>query len=90
MLARLQEEHAFAVIVRKSERAIANIEQLVGKKVCALSPPNLGTLAFLSEFDNPLRQPFIVNQIGGKAVYEGVTMEKRCVAGVLPMANLRQ
>lgn len=89
-LARLQEEHVFAVIVRRQEQEITELRQLAGKKVCALSPPNLGTLAILSEFDNPLRQPAILNSLGWRQVYEGVVMDRRCVAGVLPVANLKK
>jgi ABC-type phosphate/phosphonate transport system substrate-binding protein len=88
-LVRLPQEHLFVVIVRRSESGLNDVKQLAGKKVCALNPPNLGTLALLAEFDNPLRQPVIVNQIGWKDVYQGVTMDKHCVAGVLPLANLR-
>ncbi len=89
-LARLQEEHAFSVIVRRHEQEITELKQLAGRKVCALNPPNLGTLALLDEFDNPLRQPLILDSLGWKKVYEGVVIDKRCVAGVLPVANLKK
>lgn len=89
-LARLQEEHVFAVIARKDDHTIKDIRQLAGKRVCALNPPNLGTLAFLSQFDNPARQPLVIDSLGWYKVYEGVVIEKRCAAGVLPLANLKK
>ncbi len=88
-LARLAEGHTFAVIVRKGNKQITDIAQLAGHKVCGMNPPNLGTLAILNQFDNPLRQPVIVNSLGWQRVYDGV-MEKKCSAGILPIANLNQ
>lgn len=87
-LAKLGDEHRFAVIVRKDDAQITELRQLTGKKVCAMNPPNLGTLAFLGEFDNPVRQPVLVDSVGWEGIYQGVVSERRCLAGILPVANL--
>lgn len=89
-LVRYADDHVFAVIVRKDDVRINDIKQLAGKKVCGLNPPNLGTLAVLGEFDNPVRQPVILETLGWEKVYQGVVMESRCVAGIVPVANLNR
>jgi ABC-type phosphate/phosphonate transport system substrate-binding protein len=89
-LARFAEEHAFAVIVRKDNKEIGDVRQLAGKRVCAMNPPNLGTLALLEQFDNPARQPTLVNTIGWDNIYFSVVADGKCVAGVVPIANLNK
>jgi ABC-type phosphate/phosphonate transport system substrate-binding protein len=89
-LARLAGEHAFAVVVRADNTQITDIKQLAGKKVCGMNPPNLGTLTFLGEFDNPLRQPFIASTTGWDKIYAGVVLDNKCAAGILPVANLNR
>jgi ABC-type phosphate/phosphonate transport system substrate-binding protein len=90
MLVKIVGEHSFAVVVRKDDKRFTDIKQLAGQKVCGMDPPNLGTLAVLGEFNNPLRQPLIVNNLGWTKVYEGVAFEKKCAAAILPMANLEK
>jgi hypothetical protein len=89
-LARIPDEHLFVVVVDKQNNHIRSMKQLVGQKVCGMNPPNLGTLALLGQFENPMRQPLIINSVGWKKVYEGVTLDKKCDAGVLPIANLKK
>lgn len=88
-LAKIPGEHAFAVVVRKDDNRITDLKQLAGQKVCGMNPPNLGTLAVLGQFDNPMRQPFIVNNMGWAKAYEGVAFEKKCTAAIVPLANLK-
>lgn len=88
-LAKIAGEHAFAVVVRKDEARINDLKQLAGQKVCGMNPPNLGTLAVLSQFDNPMRQPLIVNNVGWTKAYEGVAFEKKCAAAIVPLASLK-
>jgi len=89
-LVKIVGENSFAVVVRKDDNRFTDIKQLAGQKVCGMDPPNLGTLAVLGQFNNPLRQPFIVNNLGWAKVYEGVALEQKCAAGILPMANLKK
>ncbi len=89
-LARISEAHIITVIVNKNNSRIKNIKQLVGRKVCGLNPSNLGMLALLDRFDNPMRQPMIIDRLSWRNVYEGVVIDKKCDAGILPLANLKK
>ncbi|MDH3309856.1 MAG: phosphate/phosphite/phosphonate ABC transporter substrate-binding protein [Gammaproteobacteria bacterium] len=82
-------EHAFAVVVRKDNSRVTELKQLAGQKVCGMNPPNLGTLSVLAQFDNPMRQPLIINSIGWTSAYQGVAFEKKCAAAIVPVANLK-
>jgi ABC-type phosphate/phosphonate transport system substrate-binding protein len=88
-LVKLADEYAFVVVVRKDDR-ITNLKQLAGLKICGMTPPDFGTLAVLSQFDNPMRQPIIVNTLGSTKVYEGVAIDKHCSAGILPAASVKK
>lgn len=88
VLAKFADEHTFVVVVRKDNTAIRDIKQLAGKKICGMNPPNLGTLALTAEFDNPSRQPVIIESMGWENIYQGVVYQNRCAAGILPLANL--
>ena len=88
ILVKIPERHEFAVIVRKEQKFSA-LSQMAGYTFCTHAPPNLGTLVLLSQFDNPARQPVIINTKGWENIYEGVVSGK-CVGGVLPLANLKK
>lgn len=89
-LVKIAGEHVFAVVVRKDDNRITDIKQLAGQKLCGMNPPNLGTLAVLGQFDNPARQPLIMNNVGWTKAYEGVAFEKKCAAAIVPLANLKK
>ncbi|MBI3778959.1 MAG: PhnD/SsuA/transferrin family substrate-binding protein [Gammaproteobacteria bacterium] len=88
-LVKLADDYTFAVVVRKNDR-ITELKQLAGQKICGMTPPDIGTLAVLGQFDNPARQPLIINTPGATKVYESVAVEKQCAAGILPVASLRK
>ncbi len=88
ILVKIPERHEFTVIVRK-DRNITNLQQMAGLTFCAHAPPNLGTLVLLSQFDNPSRQPAILNTKGWDTIYENV-VDGKCVGGVLPVLNLKK
>jgi hypothetical protein len=87
-LVKVAGEHAFAVVVRKDNARVSELRQLAGQRICSMDPPNLGTLAVLEQFDNPARQPLIINSVGWTKAYEGVAFDKKCTAAIVPMANL--
>lgn len=65
------------VIATKQQNAqLKNIDDLVGQRVCAFSPPNLLTLGFLSLFENPLRLPVITPAKGFKGLIQCLQTEK--------------
>lgn len=90
MLVKIADEQVFAVVVRKDDNRITDIKQLAGQTLCGMDPPNLGTLAVLSQFDNPARQPLIIKSVGWTKAYEGIAFEKKCTAAIVPMANLKK
>lgn len=90
MLVKIADERVFAVVVRKDDNRITDIKQLAGQRLCGMDPPNLGTLAVLSQFDNPARQPLIITSVGWNRSYEGVAFEKKCTAAIVPVANLKK
>lgn len=78
----------FVGIVRKGEKRIKNLKQGIGRRVCAHAPPNLGTLTLLSKYENPIRQPVIVNTKGWKNIYQGL-VDKKCDFAMVPERNLK-
>lgn len=88
-LIKLPEDFVFVVIARKDNSQVAELKQLAGRKVCVHAPPNLGTLTLLSQFDNPVRQPSIVEIKGWDAAYQSVA-DGKCAGTVLPIKNLEK
>jgi ABC-type phosphate/phosphonate transport system substrate-binding protein len=80
-------EHAFVVVVKKDNDKVRELKQLTGRGICGMSPPNLGTLTVLNEFDNPMRQPLIVSTESWNTIYTGM-QTGRCTAAILPARNL--
>jgi len=70
------------LVVKKEQQKIQTLKDLAGRSICAFPPPNLATLTVLYEFDNPSRQPLIVETQNFPGAYEGV-MNGKCVAGIL-------
>jgi len=59
----------FFIVTKKSDKKIRKLKDLIGKKICAISPPNLATMTVIDQFKNPVRQPDIFPVRGGfKAV----------------------
>lgn len=86
-LARLPQPQTWVII--GSGPTINAVNDLVGRVICAHAPPNFGTLALLSKFPNPTRQPFILQTVGWKKIYECVASGKG-VGGILPLAQLKK
>ena len=88
-LVKLADEYAFVVVVRKDDEGY-RAQATRRPEDMRHDPPDLGTLAVLEQFDNPARQPIIVNTLGSTKVYEGVAIEKQCNAGILPAASVKK
>jgi len=89
VLVKVPGDHVFVVLVRKDNDKIRELKQLAGRSLCAHAPPNLGTLTALNEFENPARQPIIINTDGWKEIYQGLLANK-CVAAVMPLKALEK
>lgn len=86
-LVRLPEDFIFVVVAKADNDRVKNVKDLAGRRICAHAPPNLGTLTLLSQFDNPARQPVIVETKGWDTAYKAL-IDGKCVATVLPIKNL--
>ena len=84
VLLKVPGDHIFVVLVKKDNDRLREIRQIAGRALCAHAPPNLGTLTALKEFENPARQPIIINVDGWKEIYQGLIVGK-CVAAVIPL-----
>ena len=80
-------EHSFVVVVKKDNDKVRELKQLTGRGICGMSPPNLGTLTVLNEFNNPMRQPVIVSTESWNSIYSSM-QTGRCTAAILPTRNL--
>jgi len=80
-------EHSFVVVVKKDNDKVRELKQLTGRSICGMSPPSLGTLTVLNEFDNPMRQPLIVSTDSWSNIYSSM-QAGRCTAAILPARNL--
>ncbi|HEX9625937.1 MAG TPA: PhnD/SsuA/transferrin family substrate-binding protein [Acidiferrobacterales bacterium] len=89
MLVKVPGDFVFVALVRKDNTRIQDIKQLAGYTICAMAPPNLGTLTMLDQFTNPARQPVIVNTDGWANIYKGM-IEGKCAAAVVPLKKLTQ
>ncbi|MDH5182580.1 MAG: phosphate/phosphite/phosphonate ABC transporter substrate-binding protein [Gammaproteobacteria bacterium] len=69
-LAKLPGELRFVIVAHAGDERIKHIDDLIGKKICGLAPPNLATLMVYSKYPNPVRQPnFIAIKGGFKKVF---------------------
>jgi ABC-type phosphate/phosphonate transport system substrate-binding protein len=81
-LARLPGKLSFVIFVKDDNKAVKRTDDLAGRTLCGLAPPNLATLTMYSQFPNPMRQPLVVEVKSFPAGYTKV-MEGRCTAGVM-------
>jgi len=73
----------FYIITRAGNDKVAKAADLVGKRICGIAPPNLGTLSVYSAFPHPARQPVIVPVKGGMIKVFQAFVAGRCDAAVL-------
>jgi len=82
MLVKIPGHLGFILVKPKSETNIKALNDLIGKRICGISMPNLSTLSILAAYPNPVRQPVIVGVKGGmKGVAKAIT-KNRCDAYV--------
>ena len=84
---RLPEDFVFVVITKADNDRVKQVKDLAGRMICAHAPPNLGTLTLLSQFDNPARQPVIIETKGWDTAYKAM-LDGKCAATVVPIKNL--
>jgi len=55
----------FVVVSKKDDDKVKSLDDLVGRKICGIPPPNLGTLTVYAAYVHPARQPVIAPIRGG-------------------------
>lgn len=64
-LVKLPGKLQFVLVTDKESKKIKRPNDLIGKNICGISPPNLSTLSVLDYYRNPVRQPVIRGIKGG-------------------------
>ncbi|WP_455376010.1 phosphate/phosphite/phosphonate ABC transporter substrate-binding protein [Kaarinaea lacus] len=73
----------FVLVVKKSETALHEISNMIGKTICTLPAPNLGALTLFSMFPYPARQPeYLLIKGGFKEIRDAFTQGK-CDGAIL-------
>ncbi len=81
-LVKLPGKLAFVVFINKDNKRIKRIDNLAGRTLCGLAPPNLATLTMYNQFPNPMRQPLVIEVKSFPEGYQNV-LKKKCIAGVM-------
>ena len=79
----------FILVTDKNNAKLTKANDLIGKNICGISPPNLSTLSVLDYYRNPVRQPVIKGIKGGMGkVFKSLSAndKKKCHAAVLRTA----
>ena len=82
VLVKLPGKLGFFLVAGKDDDEILRIKDLVGKKICGISPPNLSTLSIIAAYPNPVRQPVIKGIKGGMRAVEKAYLSGVCRAAV--------
>ena len=86
MLVRLPGTLQFYLLVAADNEQVSAPDDLIGKKFCGISPPNLSTLSILARFRNPVRQPVVRGIKGGMGAVYKAFKKGECDALVLRTA----
>jgi ABC-type phosphate/phosphonate transport system substrate-binding protein len=86
MLVKLPGYLQFYLLARAGDSKINKPDDLIGKKICGISPPNLSTLSMLAIYSNPVRQPIIKGIKGGMGKVHKAFLSGQCEAMVLRTA----
>ena len=73
---------AFVLAVKKDAGKIDTLKDMGGRTICAFPPPNLATLTVLDEFDNPARQPMLLESSSFPETYKKMVAGK-CLGAIL-------
>lgn len=83
LLVKLTGKIEFVTMVRKGNKSINTLNDLIGKKICSISPPNLSALTILDSYKNPVQQPILYGIRGGMATVVNRFNSGACDAAVI-------
>jgi ABC-type phosphate/phosphonate transport system substrate-binding protein len=81
-IVRVSNDTSFVTIVRADDKSITSEKQLAGKTICAHAPTDPEVAGLLAEFDNPMRQPVLVDTLTWRDAHAGLVSGK-CAATVV-------
>ncbi|MEJ2509359.1 MAG: PhnD/SsuA/transferrin family substrate-binding protein [Gammaproteobacteria bacterium] len=73
----------FVLFVHADDKHVDGPEQLIGKQICTLPPPNLAALSVIDQYPNPARQPVLRGIRGGPPNLLKQFKADKCTAAVL-------
>lgn len=73
----------FVILTRWDDKRINRLRDIASKQLCGLASPNLGTMTVMSQFDNPVLQPELVEIKGGFDEVITALREGKCRAAVV-------
>jgi len=73
----------FYIVTKADNDKVKKPSDLVGRRICGIAPPNLGTLTVYAAYPHPARQPVIVPIKGGMIKVFKAFEKGRCDAAVL-------
>jgi len=86
VLVKLPGKLEFIIVSHSDDENVKVVKDLIGKKICAIPPPNLATLTTIELFNNPVRQPIIWGVRGGFKKVFNVFNRGDCAAAVFRSA----
>lgn len=73
----------FYIVAKAGDEEVTSVDDLIGRKVCGLAPPNLATLSVYAALPNPVRQPILHEVKGSFVKVVNQFMEGECKAAVM-------
>ena len=72
------------MVFARNDDTVTNVDDLAGHLICGLAPPNMATLSVQAEFNNPMRQPLILEVTDFKTGFKDM-LEGKCRGAILPV-----
>lgn len=69
-VAKLPGKMAFVVVARQNDKEQNRLRDLINGPVCSQASPNLGTMAVLAQFKNPIIQPDLYEVVNANTAHE--------------------
>jgi ABC-type phosphate/phosphonate transport system substrate-binding protein len=83
LLVKLTGTIQFVTFVNKRNKSVETLNDLIGKKICSISPPNLSALTILDTYKNPVQQPILFGIRGGMETVVNRFNSGACEAAVV-------
>lgn len=89
VLAKAPKKKQYVVVTKLDNLRYQKIQDLAGRTICASAPPELSTAMVVGKFNNPMRQPLIVNTEGAQTIFDNV-LKRKCEAGIVALSDFKK